>query len=137
MRTIFRPNVREAVMKHPGRVLLLLFGTLTVEGCGGGGSALPMLSLSQSNVSFSAPFGGQNPAAAMVNVSVSGGSMTSVTATRDEPGLTVTPGNGSVPQALQISAALGTLTTANYTGHVTVTASGVQRSPAMVTVTFT
>ena len=123
-------------MKHTGRVILLLFGTLTVAGCGGGGSAPPMLLLSQSNVAFSAPFGGQNPAAAMVNVSVSGGSMTSFTTTSDEPWLTVTLGNGSAPQALQISAALGTLTTANYAGHITVTASGVQGSPATINVTF-
>jgi len=126
-------------MSHPGRLLLSAIAIVFVAGCGGGGGNAPaMLTLSQSSVMFSVPFGGQNPAATMVNVSVTGGTaMTSFTAASDQPWLSVTPGNGTAPDSIQISAVLGTLTTANYTGHITVTASGVQGSPATVTVTFT
>jgi ABC-type glycerol-3-phosphate transport system substrate-binding protein len=48
-------------MRFAGRVLVLAVLCITAAGCGGGRPA--ELSLSQSDVTFSAPFGGQNPAA--------------------------------------------------------------------------
>src|SRR6201984_227286 len=113
-------------MSHPGRLLLSAIAIVFVAGCGGGGSAPAGLSLSQSSLTFNAPFGGQDPEAATVNVSVGGKAMTSFAASSDQPWLSVTPGNGTAPGAIQVSASLGALTTAVYTGHVTVTASGVQ-----------
>ena len=125
---------REVSMNQMRRILPFVFVVLMLGGCGGGGPLL--LSLSQSDLMFSAPFGGQNPAAEAVNVSVSGADMTSFIAASDSPWLSVTPGNGTAPNAIQVTATLGTLTTANYTGHITVTAPGVQGSPATITVTF-
>jgi hypothetical protein len=48
----------------------------------------------------------------------------------------VSPTTGSAPQTLQVSASLGSLTTASYTGHVTVTVAGAQGSPATIAVTL-
>jgi hypothetical protein len=79
-----------------------------------------------------------NPSPTSVNVSNSGtGGMLMFTASSDSPWLNVTPDNGTAPQTLQISVALGTLTSAVYTGHITVTDAGAQGSPATITVTFT
>lgn len=58
------------------------------------------------------------------------------TAASDSPWLSVAPTSGTAPQTLQVSAALGTLAANTYTGHITITASGVTGSPAVVTVTF-
>lgn len=123
-------------MNPMGRILLVSFAIVLIEGCGGGSRPPAMLSLSQSDVMFSAPFGGANPAGTTVNVSVSGTAMASFAAASDSPWLSVTPGNGTAPNAIQISAALGALTTASYTGHITVTAPGALGSPATVAVTF-
>jgi hypothetical protein len=115
-----------------GLVCLVVFA-----GCGGGSTTPPTrLMVSQSAVTLNAAFGGSSPAPTPVNVSSSGSGSLSFTAASDSPWLSVTPGSGSAPQTLQISAALGSLTTASYTGHVTVTASGAQGSPATITVTF-
>jgi len=120
------------------RILLaggVLFSILA--GCGSGGMApVAVLSLSQNSVLFNATFGGSNPAAAMVNVTNTGGGALAFTASSDQPWLTVMPQNGKAPQALQISASLGNLTSASYIGHITVTAAGAQGSPATVTATF-
>jgi hypothetical protein len=60
-------------MNHTGRILLAAFAFVMIGGSGGDGGIAPaMLTLSQSSVMFSAPFGPQNPAVTMVNVSVSG-----------------------------------------------------------------
>jgi hypothetical protein len=50
--------------------------------------------------------------------------------------LSLTPGSGTSPATLVISATVGTLTVGTYTGYVTVTAAGAQGSPATITVTF-
>jgi hypothetical protein len=125
-------------MKNMGALAVLVTVALMITGCGGSGSSTPAtLSLSQSNLTLTTPFGGPNPAAASVNVSVTGSDMMkSFTATSDSPWLSVTPASGTAPDAIQISAGLGTLTSASYTGHITVIALGVQGSPATITVTF-
>jgi len=124
------------------RVLVLLGGivALAVAGCGGGPAVLPppaaILSVSQNNVAFNTVFGGSSPAAVAVNVINSGMGTLSFSAASDSPWLMVTPGNGSAPQALQVTATLGNLTSGTYTGHITVTAAGAQGSPAPITVKF-
>lgn len=119
-------------------VLTALTCLLMITACGGG-SAPPspnMLTVSQSTLMFNTAFGGTNPAAAAVNVSSNGSGALTFTAASDSPWLSVSPTTGSLPQTLQVSATLGNLTTASYTGHVTVTAAGAQGSPATIAVTF-
>ena len=98
---------------------------------------MPTLSVATTAVPFGAVagFGGDLTAFAD-NVTITGGSSHSFTASSDAPWLAVTPASGSAPQAISISVTLGALTPATYTGHVTVTAAGAQGSPATVTVTF-
>ncbi len=118
-------------------ILMGLICVLMFAGCGGGGGTpATRLTVSQSAISFNAAFGGSNPAAVPVNVASSGSGTLNITAASDSPWLSVTPATGSAPQTLQISASLGSLTTASYTGHITVTATGAQGSPATLTVTF-
>jgi outer membrane protein assembly factor BamB len=97
----------------------------------------PVLAVSPTTLSFSAVQGGTDPPSAQVSVSNAGSGTLTFSASSDASWLTVTPSNGTAPQSLTVSAKVGTLTAATYTGHVTVTATGVQGSPATVTVTFT
>ncbi len=116
---------------------------VTVNGANVGGinfSAValpPVLSISAQTVSFSAVVGGSNPSPATVNVTNTGGGTISFTAASDSTWLSVSPASGTAPQTLQISAAVVGLAAGTYTGHVTVTATGVQGSPATITVTLT
>ena len=48
----------------------------------------------------------------------------------------VAPASGTTPGTLTITSVLGTLAVGTYTGHITVTATGAQGSPATITVTF-
>ena len=96
----------------------------------------PVLSVSTANLTFNATQGGANPSSQSVNVTNSGTGTLSFTAGSDSSWLTVTPGNGTAPQSLQISSAVGSLLAGTYTGHITVTSTGAQGSPATVTVTF-
>ncbi len=126
-------------MKFGGRMFSCALLGLLAAGCGGGGGSHTVpetLSISNSTVTFSATFGGSSPGSDSVNVTNSGSGTLTFTAASDSPWLTVTPASGTAPQALQISAALGTLTPASYTGHITVTATGAQGSPATITATF-
>ena len=116
------------------------FATACGNSSGGGntGGGNPDLALSESTLAFAGVQGSSaDPAPASVNVTNSGTGALNFMASSDSPWLAVTPGNGLAPQSLQISATIGSLTPATYTGHVTVTATGAQGSPAMVTVTFT
>jgi hypothetical protein len=104
---------------------------------GSASSTTPILSISTATLSFGASVGGSNPASQSVNVSNTGtGGALSFTAASDAAWLGVSPGSGATPGTLQISAIVGVLTTATYTGHITVTSTGAQGSPATITVTF-
>jgi hypothetical protein len=104
---------------------------------GSASTSSPILSVSQSTLSFSATQGsGTNPAASTVNITNTGGGSLTFTAGSDSSWLSVTPTSGTAPQELQISAILGTIVAGTYTGHVTVIAAGAQSSPATITVTF-
>lgn len=97
----------------------------------------PTLMVSEMAVRFGTSLGAaSNPAPASVSVTNSGGATLAFTATTDSPWLSVTPGNGSTPQSVQVSADLGSLSVNTYTGHVTIAATGMQSSPAIITVTF-
>jgi BACON domain-containing protein len=119
---------------------ILLTGVLCalLGACGGGGNGgAPVLSLSQTNLSFTGSLGIANdPAPQMVNVTNTGSGTLNFAASSDSPWLTVAPGAGSSPRTVTLTALLGTLTAGTYTGHVMVSATGAQGSPATITVTF-
>jgi len=96
----------------------------------------PVLSVSPASLTFNATQGGANPTSQSVNVTNTGTGTLNFTASSDSTWLAVTPASGTAPQSLQITSTVGTLVAGNYVGHVTVTSSGAQGSPAMVTVTF-
>jgi len=101
------------------------------------GLNLPVLSVSPTTLPFSATVGGSNPAPATVNVSNTGGGTLTFTASSDSNWLTVSPLSGTAPQTLQLSTSVTGLAAGIYTGHVTITSTGTQGSPAVVTVTLT
>jgi BACON domain-containing protein len=128
-------------MDRTCRLLFAGIVAVTLAGCGGGGPGGPppptaILSVSQTSVTFNTVFGGSSPAPMAVNVSNSGTGSLSFSAASDSPWLAVSPDNGIAPQSLQISTALGALTSGTYTGHITVTAGGAAGSPATITVHF-
>ncbi|MGH9745046.1 MAG: BACON domain-containing protein [Candidatus Acidiferrales bacterium] len=126
-------------MNRPAGVFLvgILCATLAACGGSGGNGGAPEIGLSQTFLSLSAVAGIANdPAPVMVNVTNSGtGGALHFTASSDAPWLTVTPGSGTTPQSLTITALLGNLTAGTYNGHITVTATGVPGASA-VTVQF-
>jgi RHS repeat-associated protein len=97
----------------------------------------PVLSTSPASFIFTAVQGGSNPAPANLNVSNTGTGSLSFTVSTDEAWLSAAPASGTAPQTVQVSAAVGTLAPATYTGHVTMTAAGVQGSPSVAAVTLT
>jgi hypothetical protein len=98
---------------------------------------LPDLSVIPTAVPFTATVGGSNPSPATVNVTNTGSGTLSFTAGSDSTWLSVSPASGSAPQALQVSASITGVAAGTYTGHITVTSTGAQGSPAVVTVTLT
>lgn len=114
-----------------------VWNTCYISAYGVPATGSPVLSVSSSTLSFAAIQGGANPAVANLSVTNTGTGTLSFTATTDQSWLSVTPTTGTAPQTLQVSAAVGSLSAGTYTGHVTVTATGAQNSPAVVTVTFT
>jgi hypothetical protein len=127
------------MMNRIGAVLLLTACT-GFAACGGGGAGqgpTPAIQLSQTTLSFGASHGvALDPAPVQVDVTNTGGGTLTFTATSDSPWLTVNPGNGTAPEPLTVSATVGTLGVNTYTGHVIITASGAQGSPATIAVTF-
>jgi hypothetical protein len=97
----------------------------------------PILTLSSTSIAFSAVPSGPDPTPATVNLTNTGTGTLSYTTGSDAAWLTVTPPSGSAPSSLQVSAAAAGLSVGSYTGHVTVTASGAQNSPAVITVNLT
>jgi hypothetical protein len=125
-------------MNRTGAIVLLT-ACIGLAGCGGGSGqgAAPIIQLSQRTLLFSANFGiPYDPVIVPVNVTDTGGGTLTFTAMSDSPWLAVTPGNGTAPQSLGVNVTLGNLAVGAYTGHVTVTASGAQGSPATITVTL-
>ena len=124
-------------MNRIGAVVLLV-ACCGFAACGGGGSGqggTPVINLSQTALTFAANFGlPYTPVPAPVNVTNTGGGALAFTAMSDAAWLLVTPGNGSAPQSLSVSVALGNLAVGPYTGHVTITGNG--SAPATITVTF-
>jgi len=120
--------------------LLIGAACACVGGCGGNSvvqGGLGDINLSLTTLFFGANFGlPSNPTTLDVNLTNSGTGALSFTAASDSAWLTVLPTSGTAPQTLGITAGLGNLTPGTYTGHVTITSSGAQNSPATITVTF-
>jgi hypothetical protein len=104
---------------------------------GGGQPPAPQLSVSPSSLAFAGTAGGASPAAKTLAVSNTGGGTLSFSVADDAPWLSVSPGSGTAPQDLTVSASTAGLAAGTYTATVTVTASGAQGSPATVPVTLT
>jgi hypothetical protein len=104
--------------------------TLTVTA-----ASLPSLAASPANLSFNYTSGGATPAAQPVNLT-SNSSALSYTAVASAAWLTVTPASGTTPGSLSIGVNPTGLSTGNYSGTVTVTASGTSNSPLKIAVTL-
>lgn len=113
---------------------------MCIVGCGGNSvvqGGFGDINLSQTLLFFGANFGlPSDPTTLNVNLTNSGTGALSFTAASDSSWLTVSPASGTAPQTLGVTAARGSLGVGTYTGHVTVTSSGAQNSPATITVTF-
>jgi hypothetical protein len=100
-------------------------------------STAQILSVTPSNLTFTALVGGSNPATQSINVANAGSGTLNFTALSDSNWLTASPGSGTAPQNVLVGVNIASLTQGTYTGHITVSASGAQGSPATVTVTLT
>ena len=96
----------------------------------------PVLSVSPQTLSFTAALGGSNPAPSSISVTNSGTGTLNYTAGSDSSWLGVSPVSGTAPQSLQATVSITGLAAGNYTGHITIAASGAQGSPVIVTVTL-
>jgi hypothetical protein len=96
----------------------------------------PALSVSPATLTFNATVGGAAPAAQTVNVTNSGGGSLTFNAADDAPWLSVTPGSGSAPQSLSVTASHAGLAPGAHSATVTVTAAGASGSPKTVAVTL-
>ena len=118
------------------KILLTRTSTFTPAGVGPAespvDSALPVLSLSRSNVAFSAA-AGSNPAAQTVGVSNVGGGSVSWTAASNQPWLSVSPDAGTDAGALTLSVNAAGMAVGNYSGAVRVTGNATN-SPQTVNV---
>jgi hypothetical protein len=99
-------------------------------------SISPSLRVAPASLSFSAVQGGASPAPSTVNVTNAGSGAISFSTSSDSSWLAGSPANGNAPQTLSISANVTGMAQGTYTGHITVTAPGIQGSPATVTVTL-
>jgi outer membrane protein assembly factor BamB len=97
----------------------------------------PVLSVAPTSLSMEASAGGPDPPAASLSLENAGAGTLSFTASSDSSWLSVAPASGSAPQKLSVSASDAGLKAGTYTGHLTITASGAQGSPAVVPVTLT
>ena len=93
--------------------------------------------MTPASLAFSGVQGGPQPATRSLDVANGGGGSVAFTVSDDAPWLSVTPGSGTAPQALTVTASTTGLTQGTYTATVTVTAPGVTGSPAAIPVTLT
>ena len=106
----------------------------------GSGSSVPLapiLAVSTNALNFAIVQGSANPSPAAVNVTNNGGGTLTFTTSSDSSWLTVSQNSTTAPATLQIGASGTGLAVGVYTGHVAVSATGVQGSPQVITVTFT
>jgi len=121
--------------------------TITADGAQGSPAVVPVnltisaapsptLSVSPSALSFTGSLGGSNPQPLQLNLSVSGGGSFAFSAASSAAWLGVAPASGSGPQSLQVTTSTAGLSAGTYSGQITITAAGVQGSPAVVPVSL-
>ena len=97
-------------------------------------TAAPTLSVTPSNLTYTATQNAANPASQAVTVSTTGGTLT-WTASDNAAWLSVTPGTGSGNSTVTASVNTASLTPGNYTGTITIAASGVTSQTVSVALT--
>jgi hypothetical protein len=95
-------------------------------------ASIPTLTVSPLSLSFTFQTGGTTPAAQSVTLSST--SALNYTAAASAGWLGVTPASGSTPGSLSVSVNPAGLAAGNYTGTVTLTASGASNSPQKIAV---
>src|SRR5574340_667092 len=98
-------------------------------------STSPVLSLSTTNLAFTSSIGAV-PATQTVAISNLGGGTMSWTASDSQAWLSVSPASGTDSGVLTVSVNPAGLAAGNYTGAITVTASGASGSPKTINVTL-
>jgi concanavalin A-like lectin/glucanase superfamily protein/BACON domain-containing protein len=78
-----------------------------------------------------------SPTGKALDITNAGGGTLSFSATDDAAWLSVTPGSGTAPQSVSVTASPAGLGAGTYTAAVTITAAGASGSPKTVPVTFT
>jgi hypothetical protein len=103
-------------------------------------SAQPRIALAPASLSFSAPFGGPNPAAQTLELSNSGGGTLAWTASPGASWLSVSPASGSLgagaSKSLSLSVDVAGLADGVHGTTLTVTAPGASNSPRTAAVTL-
>jgi hypothetical protein len=127
-------------------------GTVTITAAGASNSpqtvsvtlnvnATPVIGLSVTALTFSAPDGGPNPPAQTVTVSNAGAATLSWSAAPDIGWLVVSPASGSLAtgvfEGMFVSVDVTGLSVGNYTGTITITAAGASNSPRAIAVSLT
>jgi uncharacterized protein (TIGR03437 family) len=98
------------------------------------------LGTSPGSVSFSSAVGGAAPASRSINVTSIGAALSFTALASTTSGgswLSVSPGSGTTPATLTISATAASLTSGTYQGAVTLTPGGSGASPLQIPVTLT
>ncbi len=121
-------------------------GKLTISATGATGSPAtvtvnlnllspnPVLSVSPGPLTFNATVNGGNPATQPISISNTGNGTLNWSTQTDETWLSVSPSSGTGAASPNVLATISSLTQGNYTGHVTVSATGAGGSPTSVTV---
>ncbi|HEY6886160.1 MAG TPA: choice-of-anchor D domain-containing protein, partial [Solirubrobacter sp.] len=115
-------------------------GPVSGYALGTAGAVIPPpaeLSVSASSLAYSATQGATSTAPQAFMISNGGGGALTYTLSDDAAWLSATPASGAAPQSVAVAADPTGLAAGTYTGHITVTSSGVSGSPKTVTVTLT
>jgi outer membrane protein assembly factor BamB len=113
-------------------------GNLSAYGSPGSGTTdPPILQVTPSTMTFTATAGGANPANQSLQVANAGGGTLSFSVSEDQSWLSVSPTSGTGATTLSVSVATAGLSAGGYDATITVTASGVQGSPAQIPVHLT
>jgi hypothetical protein len=96
----------------------------------------PAISLTPGSMSFSAVVGQPAPPSQTLSIVNAGAGNFSWTASTDTPWLSVSLASGTTPAATSVAVNTSGLSNGTYTGHVTITASGVPNSPQSIPVTL-
>ena len=110
---------------------------VSVYGSGSSVPLAPILTVSTNALNFSIVQGSAEPLPATVNILNSGGGTLTFASASDSPWLNVSQGSTTAPASLQVAVSGAGLAVGVFTGHVTISATGVQGSPQVITVTFT